>query len=324
MDRALTDNAVRRWMSQQKGSAGRGALETGREGPEVESNESRNGSRLFSRPRVLCLAVPVLVFAAVSPLLATSEPAPASTVAPAAPERPAPVIVALGRLEPRGGLLRLSGPSSASAVVAQLLVEEGDAVSEGQVIALLDTFEVRQAEVERLRVELESARRELARHEQLHGLEVISDSQVEEWQLKVAVAEAELRRARAERDLSRVSSPIDGQVLTVWAHQGERVGAEGIVELGRTNEMFAVAEVYETDIRKVRIGQRARVTSTALAEDLFGTVERMDLKVGKLDVVGDDPAAKTDARVVEVEIRLDDSSAAEKLTNLQVEIELES
>ena len=107
------------------------------------------------------------------------------------------------------------------------------------------------------------------------------------------------------------------------ARRGERVGSEGILELGRLDEMFAVAEVYETDIGRVRIGQRARITTPVLAEPIGGRVEWINLKVGKLDVLGADPAAKTDARVVEVEIRLDDSKAVRGLTNLQVEVEFE-
>ena len=45
-------------------------------------------------------------------------------------------------------------------------------------------------------------------------------------------------------------------------------------------------------------------------------------KVAKQDSLGTDPAARKDARVVEVEIRLDDSQAAAGLTNLQVEVEI--
>jgi len=61
----------------------------------------------------------------------------------------------------------------------------------------------------------------------------------------------------------------------------------------------------------------------ALAEPLTGAVERIGRKIGKMDVLSADPAAKTDARVVEVHIRLDDGAAASGLTNLQVEVELE-
>ena len=84
--------------------------------------------------------------------------------------------------------------------------------------------------------------------------------------------------------------------------------------------MYAIAEVYETDIVRVKVGQRAKVTSPAFPEPLEGTVERIGLKVGKMDVLGTDPAAKTDARVIEVEVRLDDSEAAACQTNLSVEI----
>jgi HlyD family secretion protein len=51
-------------------------------------------------------------------------------------------------------------------------------------------------------------------------------------------------------------------------------------------------------------------------------VERIGLKIGKLDVLDTDPVAKTDARVVEVHIRLDGGVDVSRLTNLQVEVEI--
>jgi HlyD family secretion protein len=109
-------------------------------------------------------------------------------------------------------------------------------------------------------------------------------------------------------------------LIEIHTYPGERVGADGILELGRTDEMVAIAEVYETDIGRVRKGQRARVTSPALSGPLDGTVEWIKPKVGKMDVLGTDPAAKTDARVVEVEIHLDEGDRAAGLTYLQVEV----
>jgi HlyD family secretion protein len=116
-----------------------------------------------------------------------------------------------------------------------------------------------------------------------------------------------------------VRAPFDAQVIEILAREGERVTV-GIAEIGRTDRMYAVAEVFETDIGRVKLGQRASVASPALARTLEGTVDRIGRKVGKLDAIGADPAARTDARVVEVEVRLDDSEPAEALTNLQVEI----
>jgi len=138
----------------------------------------------------------------------------------------------------------------------------------------------------------------------------------------IAAAEAGLARHRAELQRSFVRAPVAGRVLDLHARPGELVGAAGILELGRIDEMYAIAEVYETDIRHVRPGQRARVTSDALAEPLEGTVSRIRPKVNKLDEIGTDPAALKDARIVEVEVKLDDPAAAANLTYLQVQVEI--
>ena len=86
--------------------------------------------------------------------------------------------------------------------------------------------------------------------------------------------------------------------------------------------MYAVAEVYETDIARVALGSKAQVTSPALTRVLHGTVDRIAMRVAKQDVLGTDPAARTDARIIEVDIRLDDEDArlAAGLTHLQVEV----
>ena len=95
------------------------------------------------------------------------------------------------------------------------------------------------------------------------------------------------------------------------------------MELGRTDRMFAVAEVYETDITSVKVGQLAKIKTSAMDKELSGKVDRISIKVGRLDVVGTDPIAKTDARVVEVFILLDDSEAVSRFTNMQVKIEIQ-
>jgi HlyD family secretion protein len=80
--------------------------------------------------------------------------------------------------------------------------------------------------------------------------------------------------------------------------------------------------VYETDIRNVKVGQKARVSSDALARPLTGVVTRIRPKVQKLDEIGTDPAARKDARIIEVEIKLDDSAPAAGLSLLQVDVEI--
>lgn len=145
----------------------------------------------------------------------------------------------------------------------------------------------------------------------------------------VAVAQAELedakaavQQAKAQLDLAYVRSPRAGQILKIHTWPGEIIGNKGIVELGRTDQMYAIAEVYETDIGKVRLGQKATITSAGFTGKLQGTVDEIGLQIGKKDVLSTDPVADVDARVVEVKIRLNpaDSKQVSDLTNLKVKL----
>lgn len=226
----------------------------------------------------------------------------------------------LGRIEPRGGVRRVAGPPRPAVVIEELLVDEGSTVQKGQVIAVLAGIGVQRADVARLEAELANAERELARHRKLRSNRVLSESELQAHQLARDVARAALARAQAELALSTVRAPIDGQVLEIHAREGERVGPDGIVEIGTTSAMYAVAEVYETDIGRIHVGQHAVVRSPALPEELTGEVETIGLKIGKKDVLSTDPVADADARVVEVEIRLDTPALAAALTNLRVDV----
>ncbi len=140
-------------------------------------------------------------------------------------------------------------------------------------------------------------------------------------QSRIDSAAARVARQEAELERTFVRAPFAGRVIDVLRRPGEIVGVDGILELARIDQMQAVAEVFEADVRRVTVGQRARVRSPAFNKDLGGTVIRIRPKVQKLDQIGDDPVARKDARIVEVEVKLDDSRAAANFTNLQVEVE---
>jgi HlyD family secretion protein len=138
----------------------------------------------------------------------------------------------------------------------------------------------------------------------------------------VEEAHASVKQAEANFALSFVRSPRSGQILRVITKGGEKVGNEGIVELGNTKQMTVVAEVYETDIHRVKVGQRASINSQGFGRALEGVVAEVGLRIGKKDLLGTDPAAASDARVVEVKINLSPQSSqlAKSLTNLQADI----
>ena len=145
-------------------------------------------------------------------------------------------------------------------------------------------------------------------------------TEVRSSQANSEVARAHLKRVQAQLKRSYLYSPIDGRVLDVKAKPGEFIGIEGALILGNVQRMMAVAEIYETDIRRVRVGQRATISSVALESDLSGKVHFIQQMVAGQGLVGTDPTARRDTRIIEVEILLDDPAAVAGLTNLLVDV----
>ncbi|MEM9215587.1 MAG: HlyD family efflux transporter periplasmic adaptor subunit [Cyanobacteria bacterium P01_F01_bin.150] len=342
-------------------------------------------------------------------------------------------VIALGRLQPEGEVIQLSVTNAEDSRVNQILVNEGDLVKAGQVIAILQGFERRQrdlaeaektvalfqAKLDQLRSgdakaseiaaqESNIARLDAQKRNEIlereaaiaesqaalqqakltyeRNLELVNDGAISQQSLDeskealdrsragleqrqaqlsltietldarmqqeqknlatlqevrpvdIRVAQAELDRARiaveqrqADLDDTQVKVPIAGQILRINTQVGEQVNTqEGIVELGQTNQMMAIAEVYETDILKIRSGQPAILVSEygGFEGDVRGTVEHIGLQVGQRSLTdgANNPSTDENTRVVEVRIRIhpEDSPKVARLTNMQVRVEIDT
>lgn len=295
-------------------------------------------------------------------------------------------VTALGRLEPGLGVIDVGAPPGER--VRHLRVDEGQTVQDGDVLAVLESFDERrtdvlvrralaaearhrlrrareveplavagrEATVRRLEADLTLAESDLARTRALVASGVIPEreqafQEAVEAQARAALdeartlleregreralgtlearaalesAEADLARAEATLEQSQIRAPVDGEVLDLLVLEGESTDRGAILRLGEIRRMYAVAEVYETDARFVRQGQRATVTSPALGETLSGRVDRISDLVNKNDVLGIDPAADTDARVLEARILLDQPETAARFVHLQVDVTIET
>ena len=170
---------------------------------------------------------------------------------------------------------------------------------------------------------------ESATKEQIQEAKATLDRIVEVRPVDVDVVAAEVREAtaavataQAELDLAYIKAPQAGQILDILTRPGEVVSSDGLVRIGQTSQMYAVAEIYESDISKVKLGQQVKVTSDAISGELRGTVERIGLEVQRQEVINTDPAANIDAKIVEVKVRLDEDSSQQVagLTNLLVKV----
>ena len=343
---------------------------------------------------------------------------------------PAPTIrqvTALGRIEPATEVIKVSVPATLSNDrVAKLLVQRGDRVETGQVIAIMDSRErlqnasleaqaqvkvaqtelakvkagaksgeiaaqaaeivrlqeelkgeivTQQATIERWQVEVRTANTDYNRYSSLYQEGAIAASELDRKRLALETAQAQLNEVKAKQDQSvntlseqikqaratldkiaevrpvdvqaaqaeierasaagkkakadlaeaYIRAPIAGRILDIYAKPGEVVGEKGIAELGQTSQMQVVAEVYQTDIGKIREGQQVIITSESFPDRLRGTVRLIGLQVIQQEVTSGEPGENLDRKVIEVRIQLnpEDSQQVANLTNLQVQVAIQ-
>jgi HlyD family secretion protein len=137
---------------------------------------------------------------------------------------------------------------------------------------------------------------------------------------EVSRSQAAAQQAKANLDQSYVKAPQNGVIFDIYTRAGEVVSNDGIVEIGQTNQMYAVVEVYQSDISKITPKQKVKISSNSLAGELQGKVDWVGWKVQRQNVINSDPSENIDSRVVDVHVQLDEASSkkAAKFTNLQV------
>lgn len=254
---------------------------------------------------------------------------------PAAGQTPAPQgsgVGALGRVEPQSGLIDLGG-GPADRLLA-LDVKLGDAVKKGQVLGYLDSYPVEAAARAAAAAQLAEAQARLKAQTDLSQAQLDQSDKKSDQQLRVARASADVARAAIPVDSltkalavadARVAAatlfaPLDGTILAILVHPGESLGTRPVLTMGDVSRMRVRAEVYETDIPRVQLGQTATMTSGALAKPLTGQVAEIGRMVSRNSVFSTDPTARVDARIVPVQIAVDDASAVTGLSNLTVDV----
>ena len=253
--------------------------------------------------------------------------------------RPPEAVAALGRLRPLGEIRRLAAPMSrfgGTPRVSKLLVAEGDTVTRGQVLSVFDSrpqieadLRALDAQIRTVDTEIPLRRREVARYAEAAKVGAASMVILEEKQKDLTLVErkrieliAERRALEADLVDSELRSPIDGTVLRLHTRVGERPGADGVLEVGASQSMEALIEVYESDINRIAVGDPVTLVSENGGFDgrLMGRVERISPQVRQREVLSTNPTGDADARVVEVQVSLDRDSArrVESLAGLKV------
>lgn len=225
------------------------------------------------------------VVIAVVVLAQARKPAEETPVARAPQKRKAdPAVKATGVIKPMTGAEVRVG-SRVSGVVQRLYVRIGDRVEKGQLLAELDDRDLMArrreaaAALELARANLDYTNADLARKRELHASALLAPSELDVSQRAFAVAEQQVAGARASLQFattqlgySRIVAPIAGVVSSVSTQEGETVAASFAAPTFLTLLDLVRLEVWayvdETDVGRIRTGQRARFTV-----DTYGNTE---------------------------------------------------
>ena len=236
-------------------------------------------------------------------------------------------VAALGQLSPSGEIRQLAAPIGqfgSTPRITELLVTEGDFVKKGDILAIFENREKLIADLEKKKnlidtIDLEISlkedqikRYEMALENNAYAFVQLSQRKDELLKLKKQKINITGDKKNIEIDLfnSKLRSPIDGFVLAIKTRVGERSKNEGILEIGSSQNMEALIEVYESDIDRVFISQNVDLTSEngGFKKTLKGKVIRISPQVKQRKVLSTDPTGDADSRIIEVLVKLDKES----------------
>ena len=240
---------------------------------------------------------------------------------------PIKAVAALGQLSPSGEIRQLAAPISqfgSSPRITELLVNEGDFVKKGDVLAIFENRKKLIADLEMYNSLIKTINAEISlRKDQIERYELALSKDVYSF-VQLSQRKEELLKLQKQRimyigdknnieiDLfnSKLRSPIDGFILGINTRVGERPNIEGILEIGSSQKMEALIEVYESDIDRVFISQNVELSSEngGFKKILKGNVIRISPQVKQRKVLSTDPTGDADARIVEVLVKLNKES----------------
>jgi RND family efflux transporter MFP subunit len=149
-------------------------------------------------------------------------------------------------------------------VIDRILVDEGEAVREGQRLAQLNLSEI-DARVMEATAALGKAKRDFARTQQLHRDSVATLENLDDARTAVDVAAARQQAAQFNRQYAVIEAPAVGRILRRHAEAGAVIGpGQPVIILGASRQGWVVRTgIAARDVVRLALGDSARVTFDA-------------------------------------------------------------
>jgi len=140
-------------------------------------------------------------------------------------------------------------------------------------------------------------------------LKTTLENDLAQYEIDLSNTQSRVDNAKRTIEDALVRSPLDGVVVQIFSRQGERVSPAGIVKVVDMNQLRVLADVDELHVGRLKPGGKVDVTFRGNNDVYKGTIERIAPTVKRMQRVEPDGGSSTDARVVQVEIKIDDSSS---------------
>jgi HlyD family secretion protein len=292
----------------------------------------------FARNRIVWIVVVLVALLGAGGVFmvnqANAKKAQAAKVAAATAPKSPYVAIANGKADVEGGVIQVAARTSG--IVRDVLVQEGDDVVKGQVLARLEDDEPRlqaesaaadmrqaQAQIPVLEVQLSTARRELGRLQGLVATNFVAGQKIDQAQDAVRQAQASIEaqqaaigafkakynQARYNQELTIIRAPADGRIVRRYANPGagaSTLNVSNMFDLEPKANRIVRAEISESSLPFVIIGQTVQLSPEADPTKVIpGKVLRRAAVFGARKLQSDDPTERTDERVVEVVVATD-------------------
>jgi HlyD family secretion protein len=287
----------------------------------------------FARNRIVWIvAVLVIALAGGGAFMSSQAKAKkaqeAKAAAASAPKSPF-VAVANGKADVEGGVIQVAARTSG--VIKEVLVQEGDDVVKGQVLARLEDEQPRlqadsaaadmrqaQAQIPVLEVQLSTAKRELTRLQSLVATNFVAgqkidqaqdavrqaQASIEAQQAAIGASKAKYNQARYNQELTIIRAPADGRIVRRYANPGagaSTLNVSNMFDLEPKADRIVRAEISESALPFVVIGQTVQLSPESDPSKVVpGKVLRRAAVFGARKLQSDDPTERSDERVVEV------------------------
>lgn len=244
--------------------------------------------------------------------------------------------IANGKIDIEGGIIQIA--ARRGGVVRDVLVQEGDRVTAGQILARQEDDEPRlalqtasadlaqaESQLRLIQVDIATAQREYDRLQRLVDTNFVAAQRLDQARDAIATSQARLasqqsavQTARARRDqmaynveLTVIRSPADGRIVRRYANPGagaSTLNVSNMFDLEPDAPRIARAEIVEADIPNVTADQAVEITPESDPTKVYvGQVLRRAAVFGARKLASDDPSQRSDERVVEVVVAVGDA-----------------